>query len=569
MHPAGLPFVGGSLAVAALGRRHRWAWTAGLAAAAANAAFFRHPPRVPPTRPGVVVAPADGQVCLIENAAPPPELGLGDEPRPRVSIFLSVLDAHVQRAPVGGEVVAAIHRPGLFGTADLPAASVDNERNSIVIRTPEGVGRHRGPDRGADRAPDHLRRQGRRQARHRRHLRADPLRLPARHLPARRRSISGVGGATRRGRRNRDGRAVMTKPRERAPEGPLRFLPSAMTVLAICLGLTAIKYALDGRPTEAMALIAAAAILDALDGRMARVLNATSKMGEEIDSLADAINFGVAPAFIVYALLLPDTPGGLDRRAALRGVHRAAAGALQRPARRGPAGLHQAVLRRDARARRGDRGDRPAGGQDAVRRRLVDVVVGRVALDDRGVAAGGQSHPDARRSTPSGCRRGSWHRCWRCWPSATAAAFVFPYLTDPGDHRRPTSATSRSRCAARRGWPHTRKCGTTSPSSNGRRAAQSAGRIPADAPPRHGGRRPDSGYGGPEAIHESTFADRPAEHLGAGLAPRSGPPAPRSRCRPGHPGMGRGFADRLAHHRPRWSAWPDPTRRRAPPCSTT
>ena len=87
----------------------------------------------------MVVAPADGQVCLIENAAPPPELGLGDEPRPRVSIFLSVLDAHVQRAPVGGEVVAAIHRPGLFGTADLPAASVDNERNSIVIRTPEGA----------------------------------------------------------------------------------------------------------------------------------------------------------------------------------------------------------------------------------------------------------------------------------------------------------------------------------------------------------------------------------------------------------------------------------------------
>lgn len=138
MHPAGRPFVGASLALAAIGRRHRWVWTAGLAAAAANAAFFRHPKRVPPTRPDRVVAPADGQVCLIESAAPPPELGLGDAPRPRISIFLSVLDAHVQRAPVGGEVIAAIHRPGLFGTADLPAASVDNERNSIVIRTPDG-----------------------------------------------------------------------------------------------------------------------------------------------------------------------------------------------------------------------------------------------------------------------------------------------------------------------------------------------------------------------------------------------------------------------------------------------
>jgi phosphatidylserine decarboxylase len=131
--------VGAGLVAAGLGRNHRWARTAGLAAAGACAAFFRHPPRVPPTRPGVVVAPADGQVCLIETAAPPPELGLSDEPRLRVSIFLSVLDAHVQRAPVGGEVIAAVHRPGLFGSADLPAASIDNERNSVVIRTPDGA----------------------------------------------------------------------------------------------------------------------------------------------------------------------------------------------------------------------------------------------------------------------------------------------------------------------------------------------------------------------------------------------------------------------------------------------
>jgi CDP-diacylglycerol--serine O-phosphatidyltransferase len=101
----------------------------------------------------------------------------------------------------------------------------------------------------------------------------------------------------------------MTNARE-AHEGPLRFLPSSMTVLAICLGLTSIKFALDDRPTEAMALIAIAAIIDALDGRIARVLNATSRMGQEIDSLADAINFGVAPAFIVYALLLQDTRVG-------------------------------------------------------------------------------------------------------------------------------------------------------------------------------------------------------------------------------------------------------------------
>jgi phosphatidylserine decarboxylase len=139
MHPAGLPFVGASLALAALGHKHRWLRNAGLAAAGAHAAFFRHPHRVPPTRPGVIVAPADGQVCLIEQAVPPPELGRGTEPVPRISIFLSVLDAHVQRAPIGGEVIAAVHRPGLFGTADLPSASADNERNSIVIRSADGI----------------------------------------------------------------------------------------------------------------------------------------------------------------------------------------------------------------------------------------------------------------------------------------------------------------------------------------------------------------------------------------------------------------------------------------------
>jgi phosphatidylserine decarboxylase len=139
MHPAGLPFVGVSLAVAALGRNHRWLRRAGLLSAGAHAAFFRHPPRVPPTRPGVVVAPADGLICLVGEAVPPAELGRPDVAVPRISIFLSLLDAHVQRAPIGGEVVAVQHRPGLFGSAHLAAASEDNERNSIVVRTPDGV----------------------------------------------------------------------------------------------------------------------------------------------------------------------------------------------------------------------------------------------------------------------------------------------------------------------------------------------------------------------------------------------------------------------------------------------
>ncbi|GJF09038.1 phosphatidylserine decarboxylase proenzyme [Mycolicibacterium cyprinidarum] len=139
MHREGLPFVGVSLAVALAGRRNPWLRRAGLASAAANAAFFRHPPRKPPTRPGLVVAPADGLICLVDEEIPPSELGLAATPLPRISIFLSLLDAHVQRAPIGGEVIAVAHRPGSFVSADLAAASADNERNSIVIRSSDGA----------------------------------------------------------------------------------------------------------------------------------------------------------------------------------------------------------------------------------------------------------------------------------------------------------------------------------------------------------------------------------------------------------------------------------------------
>lgn len=139
VHPAGLPFVAAGLGVALAGRKFRWLRRTGLLAAGASAAFFRHPPRVPPSRPGAVVAPADGVICVIDAAAPPAELGMGDAPLPRVSIFLSLLDAHVQRAPVSGEVIAAQHKPGRFGSADLAAASTENERTSLRIRTDAGA----------------------------------------------------------------------------------------------------------------------------------------------------------------------------------------------------------------------------------------------------------------------------------------------------------------------------------------------------------------------------------------------------------------------------------------------
>ncbi|MHA6740887.1 phosphatidylserine decarboxylase [Rhodococcus erythropolis] len=138
LHPAGLPFVLAPLGVAALGRNRKWVRRAGLTAAAVSATFFRHPHRVPPNRIGVVVAPADGEVALVDNAVPPAELNLGSEPRPRVSIFLSVLDVHVQRSPVGGTVKEVVHQAGKFLSADLADASEVNERNSMLIETTDG-----------------------------------------------------------------------------------------------------------------------------------------------------------------------------------------------------------------------------------------------------------------------------------------------------------------------------------------------------------------------------------------------------------------------------------------------
>ncbi len=139
LHPAGLPLVAGGAAVALVARRRPWVARPAWALTAACAAFFRHPGRVPPTRPGVVVAAADGEVALVDIAVPPPELGLGSDPLPRVSTFLSVFDVHVQRVPVSGTVTALQHTPGAFLSADLPEASSDNERTAMTIRTESGA----------------------------------------------------------------------------------------------------------------------------------------------------------------------------------------------------------------------------------------------------------------------------------------------------------------------------------------------------------------------------------------------------------------------------------------------
>ena len=110
-------------------------------------AFFRDPERVVPQRPEFIVSPADGLVTLIGEVLPPPELqgpdgqggaGLGSDPVTRVSIFMSVFDVHINRAPVAGTVKRVIYIPGKFMNADLDKASEENERQHILLERSDG-----------------------------------------------------------------------------------------------------------------------------------------------------------------------------------------------------------------------------------------------------------------------------------------------------------------------------------------------------------------------------------------------------------------------------------------------
>ncbi len=106
---------------------------AGLIVTLWIAYFFRDPWRVTPTRPGLIVSPADGIVVSLEPAPPPPELLMGVAPVPRIGIFLNLFDVHIARAPVGGKVAARRYTKGRFVNASLDKASLDNERLAIRV----------------------------------------------------------------------------------------------------------------------------------------------------------------------------------------------------------------------------------------------------------------------------------------------------------------------------------------------------------------------------------------------------------------------------------------------------
>ena len=100
--------------------------------------FFRDPSRGVPQDDDILVAPADGLVQMVAQAVPPAELGLGEAPLTRVSIFLSVFDVHINRAPCAGTVEVVAYRPGKYLNAAADKASEDNERMAIALKRADG-----------------------------------------------------------------------------------------------------------------------------------------------------------------------------------------------------------------------------------------------------------------------------------------------------------------------------------------------------------------------------------------------------------------------------------------------
>ena len=139
IHPDGWKFIAaGALVTIILFVVWDGAGWLGLLVTLWMAYFFRDPWRVTPTRPGLIVSPADGVVVSLAAASPPPELDMGTTPVPRVSIFLNLFDVHVARSPTGGRLVARRYTKGRFVNASLDKASTDNERLAIRVAPAEG-----------------------------------------------------------------------------------------------------------------------------------------------------------------------------------------------------------------------------------------------------------------------------------------------------------------------------------------------------------------------------------------------------------------------------------------------
>ena len=139
IHREGYPFIAiFFVAAMVLG----WLWNplfyVGLLLTGWCAYFFRDPKRVTPVNDELVISPADGIVSHITNLVPPAELNLSNKPMLRISVFMNVFNCHVNRIPLRGKILRIVYSKGSFLSAELDKASLDNERNSLVLDTPQG-----------------------------------------------------------------------------------------------------------------------------------------------------------------------------------------------------------------------------------------------------------------------------------------------------------------------------------------------------------------------------------------------------------------------------------------------
>jgi len=138
IHREGWPFIGPAIAVnAVLFAVSVWAGLVILPLTIWCVLFFRDPERKAPEGRGLVISPADGKLLPVIRAVPPPELGLGNTPRVRLSIFMDVFNVHVNRMPVNGRVTAMNYRHGRFFNASLDKSSEHNERMAIRVEPEE------------------------------------------------------------------------------------------------------------------------------------------------------------------------------------------------------------------------------------------------------------------------------------------------------------------------------------------------------------------------------------------------------------------------------------------------
>ena len=139
IHPAGYPFIA-VFAVVSLVLGLIWSplfWI-GMILTGWCIYFFRDPQRVVPIDDALVISPADGMVSAVGPAVPPGELAMGAKELLRISVFMNVFSCHVNRAPVRGRISRIVYKPGKFLNADLDKASTENERNGVVIDSPNG-----------------------------------------------------------------------------------------------------------------------------------------------------------------------------------------------------------------------------------------------------------------------------------------------------------------------------------------------------------------------------------------------------------------------------------------------